>query len=197
MNAALNRLSRLGLLTLCLSGGALMLASPIASADSGTVFNTGNATAHANFSITIPKFLYFQVGATGATATVSFDLTGVPANSPVIGTVTNGAGTGPNDVLVVVKSNNPGGITIEATNTGFTGGGAGSTPPSFGDIQTTTSNIPAPILSPTGTQTSASVPVGTGGITDLTDNWQFKYTETNVASPGTYTGSVTYTAVSP
>ena len=190
----------------------VLLAAPSAAiAESTTVSGSGtlSTSARLDFSITVPKFLFLQVGAgtnMANNATINqIDFTVAAAN---VGTSTPVAGTGGNAgggtaATVVVKGNN-GQVTItETNNSGGTGlRSAGGDTISYSQISTSSSvaTLPAPTLSNAGGGTS--LPTLSGRITNQSANWTYSYLNATIPPPGTYGtsargGRVTYTATMP
>jgi hypothetical protein len=144
--------------------------------------SSATAAADLNFSIVIPQFVYFQVGASAAPGTldtVSFNLAGAESGSG-----TNVAdGNGPVDV--VLRSNAQ--VTISAQALA----GSGPLAPGSTEILTSASNasIPLPAFG------ASAAPVL--GPINATGTWTFAYDNTNVYAAGNYTDTVTYTAATP
>ena len=171
---------------------AVAMASPLlASAESqlvtGAATTTG-AAARLNFSVQIPKVLYLAVGTDNTTInTLTFDYS---ANAADVGSGTDSAAQ---DVSVRVLGNN-GQITVAAAGSG-TGLTNGADVIPWTEILATSSdatnfNVPA-----VGANTTPVI--NSGKLTDRTATWAYRYSNTNVAAPGTYTGQVTYTATMP
>jgi hypothetical protein len=154
----------------------------VTMADSDLSIGGTPATADLRFSIVIPQFIYFQVGASAVPAdldTVSFNLGAVEPGSDVDVADSN------NPVDVVLRSNVPVTISAEAL--------AGSGPLAAGstEIIATPSNpsIPVPGF-------GSSAPQVLGPI-DATGTWTFVYDNDLPYAAGTYTDTVTYTAATP
>jgi len=175
------------------------------------------STAHVDFQITIPKFLFLRVG-TG-TGTVAGGL-GTNGNidlitwSPASGTVGNGvalAGTGgdlgggvESAVLIANQGNN---VTLTSSTLGALGDGVGDTI-SYAQIRTTASTLStaqvlrAPALVDGGTR-SVNVPAGGAKIVQRDAQWAYTYRNQTAPPPGSYggvntnNGRVTYTASAP
>ncbi|MBX3674953.1 MAG: hypothetical protein KF776_18410 [Burkholderiales bacterium] len=185
---------------------AVALAVPaIAAAESQWVVGPGNASARLDFQITIPRILYFQIGA-GAFGTNNGVVTSMTATVPAANL---GDGTpvsfAPALVPVRVAGNN-GQITIAASTVGALGNGAGDTI-SFATItpnSTDNANLPSPPLADgPGAPVNVTISSGTK-VTDRSANWSFAYSNAAVVPPGTYGGiggaqnsTVTYTAAMP
>jgi hypothetical protein len=140
------------------------------------------ATADLNFSIVIPQFVYFQVGASavpGNLDTVAFNLGAVEP-----GTGTNVADTnGPVDV--VLRSNAA--VTISAQAL------AGSGPLAAGSTEILASSSSASIPVPAFGTSAAQV----AGPINASGTWTFVYDNVGTYAAATYTDTVTYTAATP
>jgi len=165
------------------------------------------AVVNLDFQIVIPSFIYFRVGAAGGG---NVDIINFAPTDLTPGAITAGTGgdlTGGRVTLSLVS--NAGNIRIMENNDSSgagLGNGSGSWI-SYAQITTATSdgNLPAPILSNSGGNTS--FPTAVGNITNVQTDWLYTYT--NPATPatppaaGTYGvgggtgGSVTYTAAIP
>ena len=155
-------------------------------ADSDLGIGSGSsATVDLNFSVVIPSFVYFQVGAVvtpGSLDTVLLDL--------AVAGVEPGAGTNvvdTNSPVPVVLRSNAATVTISAQALAGTGPlAAGST-----EISATSSNASIPVPAFGG----SAAPVG--GPINASGNWIFTYDNANVYAAGTYNDTVTYTAATP
>jgi len=143
---------------------------------------SGSATADLNFSIVIPQFVYFQVGASatpGVLDTVAFNLATVESGSGLDVADSNGP------VDVVLRSNAQ--VTISAQAL------AGSGPLAVGSTQilrtASSASIPLPAFG------ASAAPVA--GPINATGTWTFAYDNSAVFAAGTYTDTVTYTAATP
>ena len=174
---------------------AVALASPLlASAESDITIGSGSAAARLNFQVVIPRVLYLAVGTGNAaltdTATVDTLTFDYSANAADVGSGTDSAAQ---NVSVRVLGNN-GQITVAAagSGTGLTNG-ADTIPWSeilASSSDATNFNVPA-------VGANATPVINSGKLTDRTATWAYRYSNTNVAAPGTYTGQVTYTATMP
>jgi hypothetical protein len=204
---------------------AMSLSPGPARAESNFVNGAGTATAHLNFSIVIPKFLYLQVGtgtfptSVATVDTILFDMTSA------IGSIGNGtaqAGTGGDQtggaVTARVVGNNftAASYNLTATTAGAMGNGAGGTI-SWSEISVATPtaitvvpaaasvlNHPGTLAAPFtdgGATTVALTPVNR--VINQAATWTFSYKNTNVPASGTYgsgggtNGQVTYTIAMP
>ncbi len=176
---------------------ALALAAPmLASAESDLTVGAGPAAARLNFQVIIPRVLFLAVGTGNATLadnaaidTLSFDYTTTPAD---VGTGTDSAAQG---VTVRVLGNN-GQIAIGAvgSGTGLVSSLDAADIIPWSEILAT-STLPAFAAPAVGG--SASPTLNGGKVTNRTATWNFAYSNTDIAAPGTYTGQVTYTATMP
>ncbi|MBL4850863.1 MAG: hypothetical protein JKY90_01075 [Gammaproteobacteria bacterium] len=170
---------------------AAVVMPQMATADSQLNFGGMGTTAEANldFRITIPNFLFFQIGSAGATVDrVDFDL-GVPPPGTQPGSgglfsATGGTGDGTDGALTVNLITNAANVSIAATGGNLTSG-ADSLP--FADITATDTGA---ITVPDFGATVGPVAIGT---LSLSDTWTYTYDNTTVYPAGTYDGTVTYT----
>jgi len=204
---------------------ALLAASVVApllchaesNVQTGAVTSSPGATAHVDFQIMIPKFLYLRVG-TGSSYT-----TGVYAANPTVDQITwaptsaqvgNGtaiAGTGGDltggvETAAVVA--NSGNVTLNATTSGALSDGAGDSI-SFAQITTTaTTNtsataLPAPVLVDGATSANVVLTAGAAKVIKQDAKWAYSYANTVTPPAGVYGGvnannsRVTYTATMP
>ena len=194
---------------------AVLAATPmLASAES--IFQTGNgsltATAHLDFQITIPKFLYLRVGTgTNFANNTTIDLINftVPAASVGSGsaavTTTGGDLTG-GKVTARVMGNGGNVALSSITPNGLTDGGTNTI--SYGQISTTVTALTSatPLAAPAlvdNTTTNTNI-TATGGVVNRDAQWAYAYANSTVVPAGTYgsntganNGRVTYTAVTP
>ena len=183
---------------------AVALASPfVANAESN--FTTGGganitATAHVNFSIDIPKFVFLQVGtgpvfpAMAANATINTITFSVPAANVGDGTVVNataGSGNLGNGAVTVRVVGNNGPMTLGAT---------GPATLTSGTDTLAWTQIATAI---TGGATHPAVNGGTvvypatNKVVNVNGTWTYTYLNAAPLASGTYTGQVTYTATTP
>lgn len=193
------KLNRLTLATAVAATAAL--AVPLA-AHAESDFNSGGgagitASAHVDFSVTIPKFVFLQVGTgTMMADNTTVDLITVSVPPANVGNSTPVAATGGNltggQVTVVVRGNN-GDMTL------------GSTAPVAGLSNGSGDNIVWTQIATaiTGGMThptinGSTVPyVATGKVVNASGTWTYSYLNSITPAPGTYTGQVTYTATTP
>jgi hypothetical protein len=196
---------------------AAAIAAPMLATAEST-FQTGagalTATAHVDFQITIPKFLFVRVGtgtgtATGGWATLGTinQITWAPTAAQVGTGALPGVGgdlTGGVETAIVVG--NSGDVTFSSTTTGPLSDGAGDTI-SYSKItvaasaNTTGTVLPAPALADGATTTSTLTAVGK--IVSEDAKWAYSYANNTTPPAGTYGGiatngsRVTYTASVP
>lgn len=205
-----------------LAQAALLLgAIPSAHAASGTAGPSMllplTTSVNLAFSIAIDKFIFFRVGdgawptPGGSTSTVSFALSpSIPA-VPMAPTTDNNrsvnwSGTAPGfsvtpsgNVLPVEIRSNAGQVTLRATATTPLASGSNTIALSEITIASSDSDLPAPLISNTGTGAGVNVvPTAFAGlVTQRTANWTFSYANLSARPAGTYAGQVTFTASSP
>jgi hypothetical protein len=183
-------------------------------------FQTGagsplTATAHVDFQITIPKFLFLRVGTGTGTAAGGFgtlatvdQITWAPTAAQVgTGSLAGtggdlGAGT---ETAVVVANN--GNVTLSSTTLGALNDGAAGDTISFATITTTPSHnttattLAAPALADGATTTITLTAVAK--VVQQDAKWAYTYANATVPPQGTYGGvnannsRVTYTASVP
>jgi hypothetical protein len=189
-----------------------MLCSAESNFQTGTTALT--ATAHVDFQITIPKFLFLRVGtgtgtAAGGYATLATidEITWAPTAAQVGGGTLAGTGgdlTGGVETAVVVANN--GNVTLSSTTTGPLSDGAGDTI-SYATItttathNTTTTTLAPPALADGATTTTTLTAVGK--VVQQDAKWAYTYANATSPPAGTYGGvntnggRVTYTASLP
>jgi hypothetical protein len=195
---------------------AAMAAPLLATAESN--FQTGagalTATAHVDFQITIPKFLFVRVGSGTGTAAGGFatlgtidQITWAPSAAQVGTGALAGTGgdlTGGVETAVVVG--NAGNVTFSSTTTGPLSDGAGDTISYSKVTVTATANttgtvLAHPLLADGATTTTTLTAVGK--IVQQDAKWAYSYANNTVPPAGTYGGvntngsRVTYTASVP
>jgi hypothetical protein len=201
---------------LALSVAAIVTGLPgMARAESNFVTGTGTLTAAArvDFQITIPKFLFLQVG-TGTqyanNATINLIDFTVPAANVGNGTaVAASAASGDlgNGIVTAVVRGNNGNVNLVATNAGALNNGGTDTIP-WTQITTTPSALAgfATQLTPPTLANSTSAPVTLTAVNKVVNQgarWTYAYANANIVAPGTYggvnvnNGRVTYTATLP
>ena len=188
---------------------------------STTTANPANAQARLDFKVTIPKVLYFQVGA-GALVTNVGTINEIDFAVPAASVGAGGAGIAgvggdlaSGGVTVRVLSNSGTSVNLTTTNPGpLTSGVAGAPTVPWSDIVVTPGVLPATTLGYSNAAiahpafvagaaggTSAAVNLaGTGGLVRREGSWTFNYANTLALPAGTYgdiaanNGRVTYTA---
>jgi len=192
------------------------LATPgVSHADSSFTTGAANpitASAHLNFTIVIPQFVYARVStgtAMAANGTIDTITYTVPAAS--VGTGPFAATAGGNVSAGVVEAQvigNGGTVTFTATTVGALSNGTQTI--SYGQITsaaTADAGLPSLALLPTFTLVdggTASQTLGaTAGVTNDSAKWTFTYANSNIVAAGTYGATipnneqVTYTASMP
>ncbi len=196
---------------------APLLCHAESTVQTGAATSSPGATAHVDFQITIPKFLYLRVGTgsaytTGAyAANATIDaITWAPTTAQV-GDGTAIAGTGgdlPGGIETAAIVSNSGNVTLNATTTGQLTAGA-SDNISFGQITTTASSnttatvLPAPTLVDGATSANIVINAPASKVIKEDAKWAFAYANTTTPPAGTYggvntnNGRVVYTATMP
>ena len=196
---------------------AAVAAPMLATAESN--FQTGagalTATAHVDFQITIPKFLFLRVGtgtgtAAGGYATLATidPITWAPTPAQVGTGALAGTGgdlaTGTETAVVVANNGN---VTLSSTTAGAMNDGAAGDTISYSTITTTASHnttgttLLAPALADAATTTITLTAVGK--IVQQDAKWAYTYANATTPPAGTYggvgvnNGRVTYTASVP
>ena len=220
---AINRRTATWLAAGTLAAG-IMFSAGTARAESNYLTAAGTATAHLNFSIVIPTFLFLQVG-TGtpfatnpAIDTILFDMS---SNVSAIGTAVAQPGTG-GDLLAgsvtarVLGNHFTAAVNLSATTTGAMSNGAGDT------ISWSQISVAAPaaiVVAPVAASTLAHpgtlvAPFADGAATTVSltpvnkvinqaAKWTFSYKNSTIPAPGTYgatvanKGQVTYQIAMP
>jgi hypothetical protein len=222
---AINRRTATWLAAGTLAAG-IMFSAGTARAESNYLTAAGTATAHLNFSIVIPTFLYLQVG-TGtpyatnpAIDTLLFDMT---SNVSAIGTGAVQPGTG-GDLLAgsvtarVLGNHFTAAVNLSATTTGAMSNGSGDTI-SWSEISVaaptaivvtpaaaTTLAHPGSLTAPFADGAATAVSLTPSPLTKVINQaakWTFSYKNSNIPAPGTYgatvanKGQVTYQIAMP
>jgi len=197
---------------------AVAVAAPmLAMAESNVQTGAGalTATAHVDFQITIPKFLFLRVG----TGTGSITPAVAPANNAAVDLITwaptaaqvgtgvlagtGGDLTGGVETAIVVANN--GNVTLSSTTTGPLSDGAGDTI-NYATITTTaTANTTGTVLAAPALANAATNSVtltAVGKIVQQDAKWAYTYANATTPPAGTYggvanAGRVTYTASVP
>jgi hypothetical protein len=195
---------------------AVAVTAPLFANAESTFPASGNATAHLDFQITIPRILFLQVStgtAMAVNATVDKISFTVPAANVGDGTaIAASAASGDlgNGTVTARVIGNNGAITFSSLTLGALSDGAAGDSISYSQIQTTTATLtsatalthPTLIDGGAGTSVALTPNIGTK-VTNLDAKWTYKYLNQNVVPPGTYGGTntqnsrVTYTAAMP
>jgi hypothetical protein len=210
------RTSRTVKALLAAAAAAPLLCHAESNVQTGAATANPGATAHVDFQITIPKFLYLRVGSGSAYTTGSYannatidQITWAPTAAQVGTGALAGTGgdlTGGVETAAIVS--NSGNVTLNATTTGALSDGAGDTI-SYAKITTTASSnttatvLPAPVLVDGGT--SANIVINAPATKVIIEDAKWAFTYANNTSPpaGTYGGvntnnsRVVYTATMP
>jgi len=194
---------------------AAALVTPFA-ANAESSFQTGagalTATANVDFTITIPKVLFLQVGTgtqfanNGGVNLITFNVPAANVGDGVALGATSGGDLG-NGIVTAMVRGNGGNVTLGATTLGAIGNGTvGETIP-WSQITTTATTLltgtvlPAPTLA-----NGASTTVGLTAVNKVVNQdarWTYTYNNSAVVPAGTYggvntnNGRVLYTASLP
>lgn len=185
--------------------------------DSGNASASLSATARLDFVLNIGRFIFFRVGpgnypnASSQVGTVDITVRpSIPA-LPTVPTVSgnnvavpwSGAAPGTSAVLsntvpVQVRTN-AGQVSIRANAVSPLVNGASSIPLSQILVSSSNTGLPAPTLPDIGTGPSVTVSGTAFGnlVTVRNADWTFSYSPAVLPPAGTYTGQVSFTAVSP
>jgi hypothetical protein len=188
--------------------------SGVARAESN--FQTGagalTATARVDFQITIPKFLYLQVG-TGTPLTtvgtinlISFTVPAANVGDSSVISATAGSGDLGNGVVTAMVRGNNGNITLSSAAPAAISNGSGDSI-NWTEITTTAAALSTgTVLTPptlTNSTTNSVTLTAVGKVVNQDARWTYKYANTVIVPPGTYGGvninnsRVTYTAALP
>jgi len=176
-----------------------------------TVPGTTAATAHVDFSVTVPKFLSLRVGTGSAVANGTIDSISFTETVAQIGTNGSVAGVGGDlgggQVTVVAQSNSLGG---NASLTYRTTDGLGAARSALSDGTNTmpwstikvASSGSASLAHPAALAdaSAAAVTVATlaTGVNNLSATWTYSWQDgSNIYAASTYTGRVAYSLVQP
>jgi hypothetical protein len=182
----------------------LLFSASSAMADSATCVLSGCSAGplSVTFSVTIPGFVRFELGAAGTNPDVQFNTGVTSANignaTPVSAdTVTNGGAgaNGTDQVRYAVLSNLGGTDVTIAAAAGVPAGGltsGGNTIPYTEIGATTTASVGAAVAMPAAGGSTSITP--TGGIINRVGFWNYTFGNSAVYPAGTYTGSIVYTA---
>lgn len=178
-----------------------VLAVPLAAqAESNVTTGAGtiSATARVNFSITIPRFIFLQVGtgtllAANATIdTISFTPAVAVVGNGTAVAATAGSGNLGNGGVTVRIIGNAGNVTLGAVSApALLTSGANTIP--WTQVSTA---ITGGATHPTINGANASF-TATANVVNITGTWIYSYLNTVTPASGTYTSQVTYTATTP
>ena len=160
-----------------------------------------SVSARVNFSIKVPGFIRFRVGAAGATQdTIEFDFSADPtALADAVlnpGTALSGSGGDQTGGAVTVQLvSNVGNVQITAVTNGSSLSDGGTNTIPYTDITTTASGSLTPPALQSG-DTTSTITATSGSISE-TDTWTYTYEPSSLPAAADYTGFVTYTAATP
>lgn len=183
---------------LCVAG----IASIPTAANAESNFVTGTtspltASAHLDFTVTVPKFVYVRIG-TGTNMANNTTVDSLVYNVPAanVGDGTSISGTGGDlsggQVTARVMGNN-GTIAFSSTTLGAISNGAGDSI-SWSQMavavatNTSATALPSPTLADGATTTTNLTPTSGTKVTNLDAKWTFTYKNQNVVAAGTYGG---------
>ena len=170
-----------------------------AQAESNVTTGAGTitATARVNFSITIPRFIFLQVG-TGTLLAANATIDTI-AFTPAVAVVGNGtpvaatAGSGNlgNGSVTVRIIGNAGNVTLGATGPANLTSGGNTIP--WTQVSTA---ITGGATHPTINGANATF-TAVANVVNVNGTWTYSYLNTLTPASGTYTGQVLYTATTP
>jgi hypothetical protein len=185
-------------------GAMGVAASQVSLADTATC-NGNNCSAGpiaVSFSIVIPTFLRFEIGAAAGAPSVAWNASITAANignsTPVNADASTnaGPGAGAGELYYALLTNNGSTATISAVGTAaaFVSGG-NSIPYSDVTALVTPSTGSGVALPPAGGSTV--VPAAASGVINEAGVWTFQYANTATPAAGTYSGTINYTVAQP
>ena len=194
---------------------AAALVTPFA-ANAESSFQTGagalNATANVDFTITIPKVLFLQVGTgtiyanNNAVNLITFTVPAANVGNGTAVAATAGSGDLGNGTVTAMVRGNAGNVTLGASTLGALGNGAGDSI-NWSQITTTPATLTtATVLSAPTLANGASTTVGLTAVNKVVNQdarWTYSYANSAVVAAGTYggvntnNGRVLYTASLP
>lgn len=202
-----------------LAAACLLLLAGAARGESDSDTGTGSltATARLDFILNVGRFIFFRVGPgnyPNASSTVGqVDITVRPSipSVPTVPTVsgnnvvvpwsgaTPGSSAVLSDTVPVTVRTNAGQVSIRANAVSPLVNGANGIPLSQILVSSSDTGLPAPTLPDTGTGPSVTVSGTAFGnlVTVRNADWTFSYSPAVLPPAGTYTGQVSFTAVSP
>lgn len=182
------------------SAALVILALPLAAQAESNVTTGGgtiSATARVDFSITIPRFIFLQVGtgtllAANATIdTIAFTpAVAVVGNSTPVA-ATAGSGNLGNGSVTVRIIGNAGNVTLGATGPANLTSGSNTIP--WTQISTA---ITGGATHPTINGANATF-TAVANVVNVNGTWTYAYLNSLTPASGTYTGQVLYTATTP
>lgn len=172
----------------------------VAHAESNVSTGTGTltATGRVNFSITIPRVLFLQVGtgtllaSNGTIDTIAFTPSAGVVGSGAAVAATAGSGDLGNGQVTVRVIGNVGSVALTATGPATLTNGTGGTIAWTQIVTAVSGGTTHPIINGAGVSYPAS-----GNVVNLTGGWTYTYANSVTPAAGTYTGTVTYTATTP
>lgn len=200
-----------------IAAAVLATAPMLAHAESTFTTGTGTpitASARVDFTITVPKVLFLQVGTGTANATnaavnlITFNVAAADVGSGTPVAATAASGDLGNGVVTARVLGNNGTVTLTSATPGALNNGVAGDTISYSQISTTAATLtsatalPAPALAD-GATTTLTIAPATGKLVNRDARWTYSYLNGNVAAPGTYgginanNGRVTYTASMP
>ena len=190
-------LKRITLASAIVAASALPLAAHAESNVSSAASGTLTATARVNFSITIPRLLFLQVGTgTLLAANTNIDTIAFTPGVAVIGNstpvpATAASGNLGNGGVTVRIISNVGNVTLAATGPANLTSGSDTIP--WTQISTAiTGGATHPTINGSNATFTAS-----GSVVNVNGTWIYSYLNATTPAAGTYTGQVLYTATSP
>jgi hypothetical protein len=180
----------------------LMFSASNVMADSASCIGSTCAAGplSVTFSVTIPGFVRFELGASGSNPDVQFN-TGVTAANIGTGSVSadtvvnGGAGANGTDQVRYAVLSNLGGTNVSVSAAGSGAGllsGANTIPYSEIGSTTTVTTGSGVAMPAAGGSTAIAFP-GSGIINEV-GYWNYTFGNSAVYPSGTYTGTITYTA---
>jgi hypothetical protein len=173
---------------------AAALGAPLTvSADSSSTDGSTDAVANLDFEITIPSFVFLQVGSLSSIDEIVF---GVDYTLDPPGTGSS-VGSVPTPVQVIVRGNVPS-IHLKANGTDTIDNGAPG--PANIVIPWTeigiadTGSLTHPTIDSLGVGGGVQIDADASGVIDVTEDWTFSFLNNAVYPSGTYNGSLVYTA---
>lgn len=194
-------LAKLRLMAILALTGLLGAVPMQVSAESGSCTTAScTVTSQVNFSVVIPSFMRFRLGAAATQDTVTFT---VPAanvgDSGSIAGTGGDQGSGVSTLDVISNMNGNVVVTVavsDASGIPCASGACTGTFINWNEITTGTSGATAPPALDNGSTGTATF-APTAGIVNENANWTFSYDNTTTPVSGTFSGNVVYTATAP